>query len=154
MKLYSFPEKRIWKILFGAYLFALLLLARNGMVSCVLLGLYKAQILMLLVIGAGVLTFAIVNRRELKHIFLDRRMLAAAACAGLILLPMAVKRDWQLMYFSMLLCRFSDLFRKHEGCGKVLYSDSVRPFFVRGSRHLCASAAAGQRHSFRSHVYQ
>lgn len=103
MKLYSFPEKRIWKILFGAYLFALLLLARNGMVSCVLLGFYKAQILMLLVIGAGVLTFAIVNRRELKHIFLDRRMLAAAACAGLILLPMAVKRDWQLMYFSMLI---------------------------------------------------
>ena len=103
MKLYSFPEKRIWKILFGAYLFALLLLARSGMVSCTLMGFYKAQILMLLIIGAGVLTFAIVNRRELKHIFLDRRMLAAAVCAGLILLPMAVKRDWQLMYFSILI---------------------------------------------------
>ena len=103
MKLYSFPEKKIWKVLFTVYLFALLLLSRNGMLSCVLMGFYKAQILMLLVMGAGVLTFAVVNRRELKQILTDRRMLAAAACGVLILLPMAVKRDWQLMYFSILI---------------------------------------------------
>ena len=102
MRLYPFPEKKIWKILFAVYLFALLMLARNGMLSCALWGFYKAQILMLLVMGAGVLTFAVVNRRELKRILTDRRMLAAAACAVLILLPMAVKRDWQLMYFSIL----------------------------------------------------
>ena len=103
MKLYSFPEKKIWKVLFTVYLFALLLLSRNGMLSCVLMGFYKAQILMLLVMGAGVLTFAVVNRRELKQILTDRRMLAAAVCAVLILLPMVVKRDWQLMYFSILI---------------------------------------------------
>ena len=103
MKLYSFPEKKIWKVLFTVYLFALLLLSRNGMLSCVLMGFYKAQILMLLVMGAGVLTFAVVNRRELKQILTDRRMLAAAACGVLILLPMVVKRDWQLMYFSILI---------------------------------------------------
>ena len=103
MRLYPFPEKKIWKILFAVYLFALLMLARNGMLSCVLMGFYKAQILMLLVMGAGVLTFAVVNRRELKQILTDRRMLAAAVCGVLILLPMAVKRDWQLMYFSILI---------------------------------------------------
>ena len=103
MKLYSFPEKKIWKVLFTVYLFALLLLSRNGMLSCVLMGFYKAQILMLLVMGAGVLTFAVVNRRELKQILTDRRMLAAAVCAVLILLPLVVKRDWQLMYFSILI---------------------------------------------------
>ena len=103
MKLYSFPEKKIWKVLFTVYLFALLLLSRNGMLSCVLMGFYKAQILMLLVMGVGVLTFAVVNRRELKQILTDRRMLAAAACGVLILLPMVVKRDWQLMYFSILI---------------------------------------------------
>ncbi|MDY6180270.1 MAG: O-antigen ligase family protein, partial [Candidatus Faecousia sp.] len=70
---------------------------------CVLVGFYKTQILMLLVMGAGILTFAVVNRRELKQILTDRRMLAAAACGVLILLPMVVKRDWQLMYFSILI---------------------------------------------------
>lgn len=101
MRLYPFPEKKIWKILFAVYLFALLMFARNGMLSCVLWGFYKTQILMLLVMGAGVMAFAVVNRRELKQIFTDRRMLAAAVCGVVILLPMAVKRDWQLMYFSM-----------------------------------------------------
>ncbi len=103
MKLYPFPEKKIWKVLFAVYLFALLMLSRNGMLSCVLVGFYKTQILMLLVMGAGILTFAVVNRRELKQILTDRRMLAAAACGVLILLPMVVKRDWQLMYFSILI---------------------------------------------------
>lgn len=103
MRLYPFPEKKIWKILFALYLFALLMLARNGMLSCVLLGFYKTQILMLLIMGAGVLAFAVVNRRELKQIFTDRRMLAAAVCGVVILLPMVVKRDWQLMYFSILI---------------------------------------------------
>ena len=93
MRLYPFPEKKTWKILFAVYLFALLMLARNGMLSCALWGFYKAQILMLLIMGLGVLAFAIVNRRELKRILTDRRMLAAVACAVLILLPMAVKRD-------------------------------------------------------------
>ena len=102
MRLYDFPEKKIWKILFAVYLFALLMFARNGMLSCVLWGFYKTQILMLLVMGAGVMAFAVVNRRELKQIFTDRRMLAAAVCGVVILLPMSVKRDWQLMYFSML----------------------------------------------------
>lgn len=103
MRLYPFPEKKIWKILFAVYLFALLMLARNGMLSCVLWGFYKTQILMLLIMGAGVLAFAVVNRRELKQIFTDRRMLAAAVCGVVILLPMVVKRDWQLMYFSILI---------------------------------------------------
>lgn len=103
MKLYPFPEKKIWKVLFAVYLFALLMLSRNGMLSCVLVGFYKTQILMLMVMGAGILTFAVVNRRELKQILTDRRMLAAAACGVLILLPMVVKRDWQLMYFSILI---------------------------------------------------
>lgn len=103
MKLYPFPEKKIWKVLFAVYLFALLMLSRSAMCSYALLGFYKAQILMLLIMGAGVLAFAIVNRRDLKQILTDRRMLAAAACGVLILLPMVVKRDWQLMYFSILI---------------------------------------------------
>ena len=103
MKLYPFPEKKIWKVLFAVYLFALLMLSRSAMCSYALLGFYKAQILMLLIMGAGVLAFATVNRRDLKQILTDRRMLAAAACGVLILLPMVVKRDWQLMYFSILI---------------------------------------------------
>ena len=123
MRLYPFPEKKIWKILFAVYLFALLMFARNGMLSCVLWGFYKTQILMLLVMGAGVMAFAVVNRRELKQIFTDRRMLAAAVCGVVILLPMAVKRDWQLMYFSVYLCVifgvFVSLFLTLEDAAKI-----------------------------------
>ena len=110
MRLYPFPEKRIWKALFALYILALLMLSRNSMCTYALLGFYKSQILMLLVMAAGIAAFIALNWRELKHILTDRRMLAAAAFAVLILLPMVVKRDWQLMYFSILICLFFAVF--------------------------------------------
>ena len=48
--------------------------------------------------------FLIVNRRKLPQILKDRRMIVAGIAAAVLLLPMLVKRDWQLMYFSVLLC--------------------------------------------------
>jgi len=104
MKLYRFPENRLWKAAFPVYLFVLLLLARDTLYTQAMMSFYTSQILMLLVMGLGVLAFVVINRRELKSILLDRRMLFAIFFAFVIIVPMVAKRDWQLMYFSILLC--------------------------------------------------
>ncbi|MGN0976824.1 MAG: hypothetical protein ACI4PH_02110 [Faecousia sp.] len=103
MKYYRFPENRAAKLLFGAFLFAMLYLARDTLVTSSILGFNRAQYLMLgLIVLAGV-TFLVYNRRELKAIIRDRRMMAVLAATVILLLPMAVKRDWQMMYFSILI---------------------------------------------------
>lgn len=104
MRLYWFPNQKIWKAAFGLFLAAMLFLARDSMFTTAVIGFQKAQFAMLGLICAAALLFLIVNRRNLKAIFTDRRMAAAAVSAVVCLLPMLVKRDWQLMYFSVLLC--------------------------------------------------
>ena len=104
MKLYRFPNQKIWNLAFGLFLTAMLFLARDSMFTTAVIGFQKAQFAMLGLICAAALLFLIVNRRNWKAIFSDRRMAAAAVSAVVCLLPMLVKRDWQLMYFSVLLC--------------------------------------------------
>lgn len=104
MTQYPFPEKKITRFLTGVFLFLLLYLARDTLVTSSLLGFYKAQACMLGVLALGAAFFLWQNRKQLKAIFLDRRMGALILWAVLLLLPMAAKRDWQLMYFSVLLC--------------------------------------------------
>lgn len=104
MTQYPFPEKKITRFLTGLFLFLLLYLARDTLVTSSLLGFYKAQACMLGVLALGAAFFLWQNRKQLKAIFLDRRMGALILWAVLLLLPMAAKRDWQLMYFSVLLC--------------------------------------------------
>lgn len=110
MRQYRFMETKAGKIAFGAFLFVMLLLARDTLVTSCLLGFNKSQFLMLGLICALGLAFLIVNRRELKSIVLDRRMIAITASAVVLLLPMVVKQDWQMMYFSILLCLFVAVF--------------------------------------------
>ena len=106
MKQYRFPEKNIWKAAFCIYLFVLLLLARDTLITTCLVGFYPSQLTVAgLIVALGFL-FLSIKRRELPQLMKDRRMLAFAIAAVLILLPMAVKLDLQLMYFSVLLCIF------------------------------------------------
>ncbi len=104
MRLYRFPNQKIWKAAFALFLTALLFLARDSMFTTAVIGFQKAQFAMLGLICAAAAVFLMVNRRNWKAIFTDRRMIAAAVSAAACLLPMLVKRDWQLMYFSVLLC--------------------------------------------------
>ena len=104
MKEYPFPENRMTKALTGLFLFGLMYLARDTLVTSSVLGFYKAQACMLgLLIIAGVV-FLWWNRKRLKAVISDKRMGLLLICALGLLLPMVVKRDWQLMYFSVLLC--------------------------------------------------
>lgn len=110
MRQYHFMETKIGKVAFGIFLFAMLLLARDTLITSCLLGFNKSQFLMLGLICLVGLAFLIVNRRELKSIVSDRRMLAVIVSAVILLVPMLIKRDWQMMYFSILICLFFAIF--------------------------------------------
>jgi len=104
MNYYRFPEKKSVKIGFFLYLLVLQMLARSTMYTSTFVGAMPAQIAVIgLVCLAGVI-FLLYNRKNLKGILLDKRIIAFAAAALLILGPMLIKQDWQLMYFTILLC--------------------------------------------------
>ena len=88
----------------------MLFLSRDTLFSSCLLGFAKSQILMfgLIVLLGGV--FLWVNRRSFGEILKDRRIFLLGASVLVLVLPMAVKRDWQLMYFSILLCVLTAVF--------------------------------------------
>jgi len=84
--------------------FLLLYLCRDTILSSSLLGVDRAAVLtavLVFVLGA---VFLLRNRHHWKQILLDRRLLLAAVYALVLLIPMIAKGDWQLMYFSVLLC--------------------------------------------------
>lgn len=110
MKRYSLMETKWGKVVFGIFLFAMLLLARDTLISSCLIGFTKSQFLMLGLICLFGLVFLIRNRASWKEILTDRRMVMFAASALILLIPMLGKRDWQMMYFSILLCLFFAVF--------------------------------------------
>lgn len=110
MNYYRFPENKVVKICFPLFLLILQMVARSTMYTSTFLGFSMSQVIMIgliLVIG---LSFLAVNRKNLKQVFLDRRMLAFGCAALVILGPMLIKQDWQAMYFTILLCWFFAVF--------------------------------------------
>lgn len=99
---YPFPNTRLWKTLFAIYLFLLLYLTRVSQVSHYLLGFYKAQALTFAITGAAVVCFLIRQRKALLSVLLNYRMLIALLMGIAVLAPMCLKRDWTMMYFSVL----------------------------------------------------
>ncbi len=110
MKQYRMVETKAEKAVFAAFLFAMLLLARDTLITSSILGFTRSQFLMLGLICAYGVVFLVRNRRAWKDMLLDRRMGAAAVCALLLLLPMVIKGDWQMMYFSILICLLFSVF--------------------------------------------
>ena len=106
MRYYRFPDNRWTRIAFGAFLTAILFLARDSMFTMAVIGFEKSQFLMLGLVCTAALLFLAVNRREWKAILTDRRMIFLAVSTVVCLLPMIVKRDWQLMYCSVLFCLY------------------------------------------------
>ena len=104
MKQYPFPNKRWLTAAFGCFLFAMLVLSRDTLITSIRLGFYRSQFLMLAGIALLGLAFLLWNRRRLREIITDRRIFLMFAFTLLILLIMVLKRDWQVMYFSILLC--------------------------------------------------
>ena len=110
MKQYSLLNNKPTKALFALFLVAMLFLSRDTLFSSCLMGFAKSQILMMgLILMLGVV-FLWVNRSAFLEILKDRRILMLLASALLIVLPMALKQDWQLMYFSILFCVLTAVF--------------------------------------------
>lgn len=89
---------------------AMLFLSRDTLFSSCIIGFVKSQLYMFGLIGVLGIWFLLKNRRNVKDILLDRRMLAIGISAVILLMPMVLKQDWQLMYFSMLLCLLFAIF--------------------------------------------
>ena len=110
MTYYRFPDKIIYKIGFFLLLFGIQLLTRTSMIPYIFLSFSQAQYMMFGLILVAAAVFAVVNRRQLKQILTDRRMIAVAFSTVLILGIMVLKRDFRLMYFSILLCFYFAVF--------------------------------------------
>ncbi len=110
MKQYPLLNSRVSKFLFGLFLAAMLFLSRDTLFSSCLMGFAESQILMMgliLLLGA---VFLWVNRRDFLPVLKDRRMPVLVASVLVLVLPMVLKQDWQLMYFSILLCVLTAVF--------------------------------------------
>lgn len=110
MKQYQLFHNRAGKLAFGFFLLAMLFLSRDTLFSSCLMGFAESQILMMGLMAALGVVFLWVNRKEFLLILKDRRMLLILASSLVLVLPMAVKRDWQLMYFSILFCVLTGVF--------------------------------------------
>ena len=110
MKQYPLMHSKWAKFVFGLYLAAMLFLSRDTLISSCLIGFSKSQVLMfglILLLGGA---FLLKNRRQLSQILKDRRMILLVVSALILLVPMLLKQDWQLMYFSVLLCLLFPVF--------------------------------------------
>lgn len=103
MNYYRFPETKLNKAVFFLFLLVLQMLSRTSMVSAVFLGFHRSQYLSFALIGLAGLCFLYVNRKNLKQVFTDSRMLAVIGIVVLMVLGMLVKRDFQMLYFSIML---------------------------------------------------
>lgn len=125
MNYYSFPDKKVWKYLVALVLLGLLVLNRDGMYAMSVLGLYPVLFgSYALVIGLGI-AFLGVNGRQLKAIVTDRRMLVVLLSTVVMLLPMLIKRDWQLMYVNILLAIYIGIFFSY-----ILKLEDLAKYFV------------------------
>jgi len=104
MKRCRFWEGNMGKAVLALFLCFQLLLARDSLVTTSLLGFTRAQLL--LAGGTAMLgvVFLVCSRGAWKAVVLNRRMAMAGIAGAVLLLPCLMKRDWQLMYFSILFC--------------------------------------------------
>ena len=110
MTYYRFPDNKLVKLCFPLALLILQMVARSTMYTSTFLGFTLSQAVMIGTIVLIGFTFLAVNRKKLKAVLTDRRMLLFGMAAMVILLPMLVKGDWQLMYFTILLSWFFAIF--------------------------------------------
>lgn len=104
MKQYTVLEGKKNNAFVALLLFALLFLARDTLVSTAILGVNRGIFLQVGLAAAVTVALLIKNRRDLKAILTDQRMLLAFLYAAMLLIPMVLKQDWQMMYLSVLVC--------------------------------------------------
>lgn len=114
MKRYPVMGKATAAVLY-VLLFVLLAFSRDGMPNLTMISFYRAQAVLWGTVGAVGLAFLVRNRRSLREIVWDRRAAFALVTAAVILLPMLMKRDGQLMYFSIFAAALVGIFLAYIG---------------------------------------
>jgi len=110
VKYYSYLNDKKGNLLFAMFLTAMFYLSRNTLLTTSILGFNKSYFLsmsILAVLGVG---FLAANRKNWKEILTDGRIILLVASTVILLLPMLLKRDWQMMYFSILVCLYAAVF--------------------------------------------
>ena len=110
MKYYRFSDTLLNKVGFAVFMLLLQVLARSTAYSNLWIGIERSYIFTALVCAVMGLIFLIRNIRSLGSIITDRRILLAVVVAVVVLVPMVAKGDWQMMYFSVLLCMLIPIF--------------------------------------------
>ena len=120
MKRYQLDKKRGNTSFLAGILILMLFLCRDTMISSAIVGFYKAQFLTLGLMALVGVWFLLANFRKWKQILKDSRLLLLVAASFVCLLPVLLKRDWQLMYFSVLVCILFGIFLTYLADWKVL----------------------------------
>lgn len=91
-------QSALWTVL----MLVMLYLCRDSYYSGSVVGFYRSQFILFGLFGLGVVIYAWNHRKHLLRELRDPRVILFAVCAAAAFLPMAVKRDWQLMYANVL----------------------------------------------------
>ena len=110
MRMYRFPDTKRTRVLLALLMAALIYTCRDSMYTTAMLGFNKAYLLTGMLAAVTGAAFLVYNRKNWKQILLDPRMVVLLAVSAILLVPMLVKRDWQMMYMSILLCLWIGIF--------------------------------------------
>ena len=103
MKYYRFPDTKLFRAGFFLFLLAIQMLTRSAIIPTAFIGFYPSQFLTIgLILFAGI-EFLLVNRKQIREIFTDSRMIAVIGIVVLLAVSMIVKQDYQAVYFSIML---------------------------------------------------
>lgn len=110
MKHYTVLEGKKNNAFVALLLFVLLFLARDTLVSTAILGINRGIFLQVGLMAAVGIVLLAKRRQDLKAILTDKRLFLAFVYAALLLIPMVLKQDWQMMYLSVLVCLMISVF--------------------------------------------
>lgn len=86
--------------------FVLFITGRDTLVSSIVLGFYKSQILAIIIMGLMACLMILNNIKSIKSIVYDKRFKFLIFISIICILPMFVKQDYQIMYISIVFCLF------------------------------------------------
>ena len=139
MNRYTILSEKKDKPLLFVFLFFLLYLCRDTLISSSVLGVDMAAVVTAALAAALGAAFLLRNRHHWKQILLDRRVLLAGLYTLVFLVPMIAKGDWQLMYFSVLLCLLIGVFLTYITSWRVLVKYYVLTMTVLGIFSMVAT---------------
>ena len=108
--MYPFPATKTTKILLMLLMTGLWYVCRDSMYTGAMLGFNKAYLATVVLVAVTGVAFLIHNRKQWKQILLDPKMVVLIVISIIMLAPMLLKRDWQMMYMSVLLCLWIGVF--------------------------------------------